>query len=79
MDKFLVDLLARFWQNPCMARQPVRELVDRLLEGRLNERLVEWRELGLNADAVTAELQRLDVPVSRETVRIWLKELEPAA
>ncbi len=58
-----------------MARQPVRELVDRLLEGQLDERLNEWRTLGLNADAVTAEFQRLNIPISRETVRIWLKEV----
>jgi hypothetical protein len=52
-------------------------LVDRILDGRLTQRLTEWRAEGLSFTAIALRLHDdHGIDVTHETVRRWLKGIE---
>jgi len=54
---------------------PIRPLVDRILEGKLTDRLTQWRDEGLSYDAIARRLDAdHDIGVTAETVRKWCIE-----
>lgn len=51
-------------------------LADRVLDGRLAERLTEWRSEGLSFEACARKLSDLlGEYMTAETVRVWCAEL----
>lgn len=55
-------------------------LVDRIVDGRLESLLREWRADGLSHEAIARRLAvDFDVDVTGETVRVWWTELGAAS
>ena len=60
--------------------ETIYSLLDRLLEGTLDDRLREWRSEGLSLNGITKRLHREhDIDVSTDTVRRWLMEIDRQA
>lgn len=63
-----------------MAPGPMRPLVDRILGGRLDDILLEWRSQGLSFEACARRFAtEHDIEVTTETVRKWFSEAEARA
>lgn len=58
---------------------PIHPLVDRILGGKLDERLKAWRAEGLTYDGIARRLDaEHDIDVTSETVRKWCASLAEA-
>ena len=63
-----------------MTKQSIRSLLDRMMNGALNQRLADWRGAGLSFNDMAAELERaVGVRVTGQTVRNWCRDLETVA
>lgn len=62
-----------------MAQTSRFELVDQLLGGKLAQILNELRTDGVSYDDMARHFEGLGVPVSRETLRRWVKNLDEKA
>jgi hypothetical protein len=51
------------------------ELVDQVLDGKLVEILTDLRSRDVSYDDMARHFEGLGVPVSRETLRRWVKQL----
>lgn len=58
--------------RPVPPKSSLYRHVDRLLEGSLGARLLEWDAADCSLDDIVRELGRLDVGVSKQTVGNWL-------
>jgi hypothetical protein len=47
---------------------------DERLDGSLDDRLANWRADGVTIDGIVDKLRDLDLTISRETVRRWLRD-----
>ena len=62
-----------------MPRYTTYEIADRLLKGKLEDHLKEWRSEKLNLVQCADNVMELTgVPVSRETIRRWLLRIAAA-
>lgn len=59
--------------------QPTFPLFDRLLEGTLTKRLVDWQGDDLSSEEMAFRLRELGCVVSAGTVRRWLQQIEAAS
>jgi transposase len=57
-------------------RHSTFELYDRLHGGNLGEKLSGWRAEGASLAEIAFRLREIDIPVSTDTVRRWLKDVE---
>lgn len=69
---------------PSVGQTSRHELVDQILDGKLVEILTDLRTRDVSYDDMARHFEALGVPVSRETLRRWVKQLgveatEPAA
>ena len=62
-----------------MARTSTFLLYDRILDGGLQARLLEWREEGVSVTDMAYRLRDKDVKVAPETVRRWLHRIDREA
>jgi hypothetical protein len=61
-------------------KQSTYPLVDRLLDGKLADTLIRYRDDGLTFDQMVTSLKAdHDLDVSRETFRRWLKKIDEEA
>lgn len=60
-----------------MAAKNYFDVVDRLADGRLAEQLTQWRQQGDSFNTIAVRIHdELDIDVTAETVRRWVRELE---
>ena len=60
--------------------ETIYSLLDRLLEGTLDDRLRQWKADGLSLASITKRLHtEHDIDVSTDTVRRWLAAIEQQA
>lgn len=60
-----------------MGRSPIKPLVDRILNGDLDQHLTDWRAEGMSAADIAFKLRtdhRIDVSVA--TVARWVRKME---
>lgn len=58
-----------------MARRPIRDLVDLVLDGTLDEELTARRKNGDSFDIISRWLSTKGVEVTGETIRTWCNDL----